>query len=195
MPDIPLDALDEHPGNANRMSKALLGKLVAHLRDSGNYPPLIVRPHPAQAGRYQILDGHHRAKALRLAGCADARCEIWDVDDHRADVLLLTLNRLRGEDDPYRRGALLQRVARTMDIKALASCVPEDAKRIRKLIEATSPPASPAPPPQPATMPHALTFFLTAGQRARLCERLRPIARDRSEALVRLLGLDEPVES
>ncbi len=195
MPDIPLDALDEHPGNANRMSKSLLGKLVAHIRASGKYPPLIVRPHPAKNDRYQILDGHHRAKALRLAGSADARCEIWDVDDHRADLLLLTLNRLRGEDDPYRRGTLLQRVARSMDVKALASCVPEDAQRIRKLIEATVLPPSPVPPPPLATMPHALTFFLTAGQRDRLCNRLQPIAPDRSEALVRLLGLDEPTES
>ncbi|MCH8152187.1 MAG: ParB-like nuclease domain-containing protein [Planctomycetes bacterium] len=192
MPNIPLDRLDEHPGNANRMGESLLEKLIVHLRESGDYPPLIVRLHPAKKDRYQILDGHHRAKALRRLGHPHARCEVWEVDDQRADLLLATLNRLRGDDDPYRRGELLARLAGSMGVKALASHLPEDVSRIDKLIAATQLPPAPAQPPDLATMPQAVTFFLTAGQRDRLFKKLRPLTRDRSAALVELLALDEP---
>lgn len=193
MPTIALDLLDDHPDNANRMGEELLAKLVAHIRDNGNYPPLIIRPHPQHAGRYQILDGHHRAKALHQLGRTEACCEIWEVDDGQTDLLLLTLNRLCGEDDPYRRGALLTRVATLCDLKELAAKIPEDVHRIRKLIEATQAPPSPLPPPDLASMPQAVTFFLTAGQRDRLFDRLKAVARDRSEALVALLELGSTV--
>ena len=62
MPLISLNALDAHPDNANHMPAATLAKLITHIRDSGEYPPLIVRPHPKNADRFQILDGHHRAR-------------------------------------------------------------------------------------------------------------------------------------
>ena len=189
MPTIALDLLDNHPDNANRMGEDSLAKLVAHIRDNGKYPPLIIRPHPQHGGRYQILDGHHRAKALHQLGRTEACCEIWDVDEAQTDLLLLTLNRLCGEDDPYRRGALLKRVATLCDLKELAAKLPEDVERIRKLIETTQAPPSPAPPPDLSSMPHAVTFFLTQPQRDRLLERLRSVARDRSQALVELLQL------
>lgn len=193
MPTIALDLLDDHPDNANRMGEDLLAKLVAHIRDNGKYPPLIIRPHPQHAGRYQILDGHHRAKALHQLGRTEACCEIWDVDEAQTDLLLLTLNRLCGEDDPYRRGALLKRAADLCDLSELAAKLPEDVQKIRKLIEATQAPPSPAPPPDLASMPHAVTFFLTAPQRDRLFDRLKAVARDRSEALVALLELGSTV--
>ncbi len=189
MPNIPLDLLDNHPDNANRMGEDLLAKLVAHIRDTGNYPPLIVRPHPQHAGRYQILDGHHRAKALHQLGRMEACCEIWDVDEVQSDLLLLTLNRLCGEDDPYRRGALLKRAADLCDLSELAAKLPEDVQKIRKLIEATQAPPAPAQPPDLASMPHAVTFFLTRPQRDRLFERLKSVARDRSQALIEILQL------
>src|SRR5262245_40077038 len=111
MPMIALDQLDDHPENANRMTPDALAKLRLHISRTGNYPPLIVRRSPACADRHQILDGHHRAKALRELGHTSAQCAVWDVqDDRRAAMLLLTLNRLHGEDDPRRRGTLLAKL-------------------------------------------------------------------------------------
>jgi ParB-like chromosome segregation protein Spo0J len=190
MPLIALEALEPHPDNANRMPEPLRAKLAEHIRDSGDYPPLIVRGHPSADDRYQVLDGHHRLEALRRIGYEEARCEIWEADDERAAVLLLTLNRLQGSDDPRRRGALLKKLAVSSDVRALAARLPEDAARIRRLIELSAPPPPPVAPPDPATMPHTVTFFLTAPQRRRLLERLRAVARDRSAALIGLLELD-----
>ena len=87
---LPLDALHAHPANANVMPPELLDKLVAHLRDTDRYPPIIVRPIPGAEplaasheppGKYQILDGHHRAIALRRLARTHARCVVWDVDE------------------------------------------------------------------------------------------------------------------
>lgn len=190
MPMISLDRLDAHPGNANRMPPALFDTLCAHLRDAGDYPPLIVRVHPDDASRYQVLDGHHRVKALRALGHRDARCEVWVADERRAAMLLLTLNRLQGVDDPSKRGALVRALAADRDLAALARLLPEDAERLRTLMAASDPPPPPIAPPAVSSMPHAVTFFLTGPQRTRLMRRLREVARDRSAALVALLRLD-----
>lgn len=187
---IPLDHLDAHPDNANRMSAKLVAKLQRHIEQTGRYPPLIVRPHPETQGRFQILDGHHRAEILRSLGYAEAQCDVWHVDDKQAALLLLTLNRLHGDDDPLRRAALINTLGRSMELPQLARLIPEHADQIRRLLELLHPPPPPAAPPHPDHMPQAVTFFLTASLRTRLMKKLAQICPNRSEALVRLLNLD-----
>lgn len=187
---IKLEQLAAHPDNPNVMSEALLIKLTRHIERTGQYPPLIVRPHPDEADRFQLLDGHQRAEVLRRLGHTDAACVVWDVDDAQASLLLLTLNRLQGADDPQRRGALLKRLTEQWKVSAVAELVPEESDRIRRLVQSTEPPPAPAPPPDVNDMPQAVTFFLTVAQRQRLLTKLRAVSRDRSAALVQLLELD-----
>jgi len=187
---IAVDRIEDHPENANRMNDALLGKLIAHLERSGHYPPLIVRPHPSQADRFQLIDGHHRLLALKRLGRPEANCEIWEVDDACVTELLLTLNRLHGEDDPFRRAALLGRLAASMPLEEMARRLPENAQRIRKLTALLDRPAL-APPPPLVDLPQTVTFVMTARQRARLIDKLEAICKDRTRALLRLLKLDD----
>lgn len=42
--------------------------LVASIREAGQQVPILVRPHPSEAGRYQIAYGHRRVAALREIG-------------------------------------------------------------------------------------------------------------------------------
>jgi hypothetical protein len=197
MPILALDHLDDHPLNANVMPPDAMAKLTRHIEATGDYPPLIVRRHPqkdpADSGRFQILDGHHRARALRALGYEQARCEIWEADDQRAIMLLLTLNRLHGEDDPRRRGELLEHITATIAIPALTQWLPDDAERIDALLTLARPieASDLAPPPDPDAMPQAVTFFFTEPQRRELFERLADVADDRSEALVKLLHLGD----
>src|SRR5262245_64295059 len=65
---IPLDDLVAHPLNANVMPDDLRAKLKAHIRRTGRYPFLVVRPHPETDGKWQVLDGHHRLSILRELG-------------------------------------------------------------------------------------------------------------------------------
>lgn len=190
MQTIPLAKLHAHPDNANVMREADLSTLVRLMSESGDYPALIARPHPTIEGEFEMLDGHHRKLALERMGRAEARCEVWEVDDDRATLLLLTLNRLRGEDDPYRRAALVRQAAVRMELRELAARLPEDARKLKKLLAVNEAPSAPRPPRAPDDLPRAITFFLTAGQRRCLCRKLAEVSKDRSEAIVMLLGLD-----
>jgi hypothetical protein len=219
--NIDLRQLRPHPLNANIMPERLLAKLEAHIRAGGNYPALIVRALPQEApegaaattdGRetddegaiidreaprqrgiaYQILDGHHRAIVLRRLGHSTARCELWaDIDDDAARVLLLTLNRLRGEDDPAKRGGLLEGLSHTLPPDDLARLLPEDAARIERLMALCRPPPQPLDPPVTENLPQALTFFMSAASRREAVARLRAIDADRNRALLVALGIDD----
>ena len=65
---VPLGDLLPHPLNSNVMPEDLREKLKAHIRRTGRYPFLVVRPHPEEPGHYQVLDGHHRVHVLRGRG-------------------------------------------------------------------------------------------------------------------------------
>src|SRR6266704_5033701 len=130
---VPLDDLLAHPLNSNVMSPDLQAKLKAHIKRTGRYPFLVVRPHPDEAGKYQVLDGHHRVAVLRDLGHTEARCDIWTVDDREAKLLLATLNRLQGQDIPIRRAELLHELLGEMNLDDLAGLLPETDKQLEEL--------------------------------------------------------------
>jgi ParB-like chromosome segregation protein Spo0J len=130
---IPLDDLLPHPLNSNVMSEDLQAKLRAHIKRTGRYPFLIVRPHPEEPGKFQVLDGHHRVAVLRDLGHVAARCDIWSVGDREARLLLGTLNRLQGQDLPIRRAQLIHEMLGEMSLDDLASLLPETDKQIEEL--------------------------------------------------------------
>jgi len=130
---VPLDDLRPHPLNSNVMSDDLREKLKAHIRRTGRYPFLVVRPHPEEPGQYQVLDGHHRVEILRELGHTEARCDVWQVDDREAKLLLATLNRLQGQDLPIRRAGLLHELLGEMSLDDLAGLLPETDKQLEEL--------------------------------------------------------------
>ncbi|MEM7680953.1 MAG: ParB/RepB/Spo0J family partition protein [Planctomycetota bacterium] len=203
--ELPLDRLAPHPDNANRMPAELFDKLVDHLRRDDRYPPLIVRPvpqptpaqrddsKPGQASlagpTHQLLDGHHRARALQQLGRTSAHCVIWDVDDTQALVLLATLNRLQGDDDPRKRSDLVAKLAEQIDVPDLADRLPEDAERLRLLLRVRLAPPPPAPPKLADDLPEPVYFFLARPDKKRLEDRLRQLGPTREAALMRLLDV------
>ena len=130
---IPLDDLLAHPLNSNVMPVDLQAKLRVHIKRTGRYPFLVVRPHPAEAGKYQVLDGHHRVTVLRDLGHVEARCDVWDVDDREAKLLLATLNRLQGQDQPLRRAELIHELLAEMNVGDLGGLLPESDKQLEEL--------------------------------------------------------------
>ncbi|TET98124.1 MAG: hypothetical protein E3J29_03910, partial [Dehalococcoidia bacterium] len=52
---LPLGRLRPHPANPNRMDEERLAKLVENISQEGEYPPLVVRPHPVEEGAFQVL--------------------------------------------------------------------------------------------------------------------------------------------
>lgn len=185
---LPIDRLDAHPANSNVMPKALLDKLAAEIERTGFYPPIIVRP---IGDRYQILDGHHRALVLKQLGQATADTVVWKADDEQALLLLATLNRMRGEDDPRKRAALLTKLRESMDVKELAKRLPEDGQRVRKMLALHAAPPSPKQAQSMDQMPVCLHFFLLPAQRKAVEQKLREIGGTREQALLTTLGITD----
>jgi len=132
---VSLDRLRPHPANANVMDEERLEKLAENIRREGEYPPLVVRPDPCEEGCYQILDGHQRADILRRLGHRKATCYVWPCDDQTALILLATLNRLEGQDDPLKRAALLRELSELVSPEELARILPESAALIRQSLD------------------------------------------------------------
>lgn len=135
---VGLADLIAHPLNANVMSDEYLDRLTRNIQREGDYPPLVVRPHPDRVGKYQLLDGHQRCEALRRLGYREARCYLWPCDDEEALMLMATLNRLEGQDQPVRRAELLAELVGLIPEVDLAALLPESGAEIEaalKLIE------------------------------------------------------------
>ena len=132
---VPFDRLRPHPANANVMDQERLEKLAANIAQEGNYPPLVVRPHPEEPGCYQVLDGHQRWQVLQHLRHEEALCYVWPCDDRTALILLATLNRLEGQDDPLKRAELLRELTRLASPEDLSQLLPESAALIRQSLE------------------------------------------------------------
>ena len=130
---IPLDKLDAHPDNPNEMSRTNFAKLVRNIERTGRYEPLIVRPSPDKADKFEIINGHHRCHALTKLGYKSADCIVWDIDDEQTDVLLATLNRLGGSDNLGKKLKLLKRLNKRFESGELAKLLPLKQKQIERL--------------------------------------------------------------
>jgi ParB-like chromosome segregation protein Spo0J len=130
---VPVADLVPHPLNSNLMPEDLREKLKAHVKRTGRYPYVVVRPHPEGAGRFEILDGHHRVQVLRELGHREVRCDVWNVNDREAKLLLATLNRLQGQDLPSRRAQLIHELLGEMSLGDLAGLLPETENQLEDL--------------------------------------------------------------
>lgn len=161
---IPLEKLLPHPGNCNRMSKADFARLCAHIKRTGRYEPVVVRPHPGRRDSYQILNGHHRVEALKKLRCARAECVVWRVPNDEANVLLATLNRLCGRDDLHKRSELIKRLSRRLSVKEMARLLPDGKKQLQRLKDLQKPVVLSAA--KANVFAEAVVFFLTPEQKA-----------------------------
>jgi len=118
------------------MSKAKFAKLIRNIDRTGRYEPLVVRPCPQKPGCFQIINGHHRWRALRELGYKTAEALVWDVNDQDTDILLATLNRLGGSDVLDKKLALLKRLNKSAfdgRTAKLAKLLPQTSSQIKRL--------------------------------------------------------------
>lgn len=131
--EIQISLLLPHPENCNYMGANTLEKVKQHIMRTGNYEPLTVRPHPAENGKFQVINGHHRLKVLKDLGHETVACTIWNIDDDQTRLYLATLNRLAGKDIPERRAYLLEQLLESFAIEDLSELLPESQKELEEL--------------------------------------------------------------
>jgi len=159
---VAIERLVAHPDNPNRQSKVNFAKLVRNIERTGKYEPLIVRRHPKRKGYFQLINGHHRCKALEQLGHKQANAIVWDVDDEQTDILLATLNRLGGSNELSKKLALLRRLNENFKTKELAKLLPQTSKQIEQLVNLKVPAA---PAITAGNFLNPLVFFVTDEQK------------------------------
>ena len=129
---IAIERLAPHPDSPNRMSKGNFAKLVRNIERTGRYEPLVIRP---KDDGFQIINGHHRWRALQELGYKSVEAVVWDIDDEETDILLATLNRLGGSNVLEKKLTLLKRLNRRAEARDLAKRLPHTAAQIRRFAQ------------------------------------------------------------
>lgn len=173
---IPIEKLIAHPGNPNRMSKRNFVRLVRNIERTGRYEPLVVR---RQGDGFQIINGHHRCRALKQLGYETVDAIVWDVDDAEADILLSTLNRLGGSDVLEKKLALLGRLNRKMHAREMAKLLPFTRSQIERLKNLKVPSAPAKINVKSFAMP--MVFFLSDAQQKIVAKALASTRENQNE--------------
>lgn len=91
---ISLDLIDDfnnHPFKVN--DDETLKELADSINGNGLLEPLVVRK--KENGRYEMLSGHRRKKALQLIGVSEIECKIKDLSDDEATIYTVDSNLYR----------------------------------------------------------------------------------------------------
>lgn len=143
--ELPLDELVPNPNNPRRtVDAADIRELAASIREHGVQVPLIVRPDPEFANndsesRFEIVAGHRRYQAARLAGRAGVPCLVRQLDDAAAAEVALVDNLQRVDVPPMEEaeafGDLLDRL---LSIAAVAAKVGKEVAYVAKALKLRS---------------------------------------------------------
>lgn len=93
-PSIPLNELHEHPDNPRKIfNQQKLEELASSIRSHGVVHPLLVRLR--EKGGYEVIAGHRRLRAARLAELGEVPATIRDLTDHAAVEIMVIENSQR----------------------------------------------------------------------------------------------------
>lgn len=92
---VPLEQLRDSPFNPRKtFDPAKLAELAESLKQIGQLEPLLVRP---VNGTFEVLAGHRRFRAAKIAGLKELEVRIREIDDKTA-VEILTISNLQRDD-------------------------------------------------------------------------------------------------
>jgi ParB family chromosome partitioning protein len=96
-----LDLLEPNPFQPRRIIEpAALEELTQSIRARGVLQPLLVRPHPADQARYQIIAGERRWRAAAAAGLHEIPAMVRQTTDADAAAIALVENLQRQDLSP-----------------------------------------------------------------------------------------------
>ena len=97
----PIEFVSPNPRNPRRhFAEAELTDLAQSIREHGVVQPVVVRPSPAQAGRYEIIAGERRWRAAQRAGLTEIPVIVREVNDRTALELAIIENVQRADLNP-----------------------------------------------------------------------------------------------
>ena len=89
--DLPIDEIDDFPDHPFKVrDDEDMEQLVESVKENGLISPIIVRK--KDDGRYEIIAGHRRTRACRLAGLDTVRAEIREMSRDEAIIMMVDSN-------------------------------------------------------------------------------------------------------
>ena len=90
---VPLDMLLPFPDHPFKLYEGIkLNELVDSIKEIGVVNAIIIRKKLNELHKYEILSGHNRANAAKLAGLKQIKAEIIEVDDDTAALIVVDSN-------------------------------------------------------------------------------------------------------
>lgn len=109
---LPIELIRPNPQQPRRaVSEAELDELTRSVADKGVLQPIIVRPHPQEAGIYEIVAGERRWRAAQRVPLHEIPVLIRALDDREVLELAIIENLQRQDLTPIEEAAAYQRLA------------------------------------------------------------------------------------
>lgn len=149
---VPLSQVDPNPWNPNQQSDRAFQATQESLLSYGFVTPIVVRPHPEEEGRFQVIDGEHRWRAMRAfsdeglpPGASDALrqlveegnipAQVVPMPDAWAKKFTIIANETRGKADAVELGNLLSELAQDTSLEDLVKGLPFSPQELEELIK------------------------------------------------------------
>ncbi len=118
--ELAIDLIQRNPAQPRRtFDEALLQELAGSLKTKGVLQAILVRPHPKEPGKYQIIAGERRWRAAKLAGLTHVPAIIRTIDELELLEFGIVENVQRADLNPIEEAeaydALMKRFGRTQE--------------------------------------------------------------------------------
>ncbi len=138
---VPVDLISPSPVQPRRaFAEAALAELAASIRERGVVQPLVLRPHPRAAGRYEIVAGERRWRAAQRARVHAVPAVVRDLGDAEALEVALVENVQRADLNAVEEAAglreLTERFGHTQE--ALARALGKSRSHVANLLRLLS---------------------------------------------------------
>jgi ParB/RepB/Spo0J family partition protein len=98
--DIAVELIEPNTWNPNKMSDDKFSELVKNIEEIDNVQRVLV---VEDKGKYRIVDGEHRYKALKVLGQKKIPCTVIELEDEdRQKFISMRMNVIRGKIDPLK---------------------------------------------------------------------------------------------
>lgn len=135
--NVDLDELVANTWNPNRMDPFMRRKLETSIRKDGFIIPIIVRPHPKEDGKYEIVDGEHRWQVAKdeLKMGQVPILDLGSISDEQAKEITIKANTLRGEFDSIELGKIVKDLVESQGMDDVAESLPYTPERLQGMID------------------------------------------------------------
>ncbi len=143
--DIETSRLDVNPFQPRHtLTPESLTELTASIVSQGVLQPLLVRPHPTNSNRYQIIAGERRWRAAQQAGLNTVPCHVRVMDDQTVTAAALVENLQRKDLNPIEEAQGYRRLISEFGLtqEELASVIAKSRSHVANLLRLLNLPGS-----------------------------------------------------